>query len=190
MFKRCLVIARSHALLSNTKNALALFARALDLASSVGNLPLPQATEKPPNLEITPSQVSNLQNLLQTLVAHHRALAELESLTAAAASAPTPLNPAPLVERLDEYPPLGNGDVDLLNLVTYPPRVEPVPVKPIFLDVAWNYIEYPGRATNRNGGHDANVGVNGVRAGTGAGAGDGRTEEKKEGRKGWFGFGR
>ncbi|MCJ1270307.1 hypothetical protein MMC22_010203 [Lobaria immixta] len=184
---RCLVIARSHALLSKTKNALALFARALDLVSSITNLPSQQATEKPPNLEITQSQVSNLQKLLQTLVAHHRALAELESLTTAAASVPKPPNPAPLVERLDEYPALGSGGVDLLNLVTYPPRVEAVPVKPLFLDVAWNYIEYPGRAKNRDP-VDGGAGVNGVRAG--AGVGDGRTEEKKEGRKGWFGFGR
>lgn len=77
--------------------------------------------------------------------------------------------------------------MDLLNLVTYPPRVEAVPVKPLFLDVAWNYIEYPGRAKNRDSG-DGGAGVNGVRAGTRVG--DGRTEEKKEGRKGWFGFGR
>lgn len=186
MPKRCLVIARSHALLSNTKNALALFARALDLSSSVTNLPSQHAKDKPPNLEITQSQASNLQNLLQVLVVHHRALAELESLTTAS-STPKPSNPAPLVERLDEYPALGSGGVDLLNLVTYPPRVEPVPVKPLFLDVAWNYIEYPGRANSGgrgNGGRE----VNGVEAG--AAVGDGRTEEKKETRKGWFGFGR
>lgn len=183
--KRCLAIGRSHSLLSNTKNALALFARALDLSSSVINLPSQSTTEKPPNLEVTPSQASNLQNLLQALVAHHRALAELESLTTAAASAPKPPKPAPFVERLDEYPALGSGGVDLLNLVTYPPRVEAVPVKPLFLDVAWNYIEYPGRTKSGERG-DSGGKVNGV----GATVGDGRTEEKKESRKGWFGFGR
>jgi signal recognition particle subunit SRP68 len=72
-----------------------------------------------------------------------------------------------------------NG-ADLKNLVTYPPKVEPIPVKPLFLDVAWNYIEYPGR--------EREVAGNGVN-----GPGDGAArpaEEKKEAKKGWFGFGR
>lgn len=89
------------------------------------------------------------------------------------------------MERLDEYPALGSGGVDLLNLVTYPPRVEAVPVKPLFFDVAWNYIEYPGRTRSGDRGGGSGV-VNGV--GVGAAGGDGRTEEKKESRKGWFGF--
>ena len=50
----------------------------------------------------------------------------------------------PLIDRLGEYPP---GGVDLKNIVQYPPQLPFVPVKPIFLDVAWNYIEYPGRRT-------------------------------------------
>lgn len=136
------------------------------------------------NIDITPSQASYLQNLLQILVCHHRALAELDSLVSAAASAfSSSANPAPpLIERLDEYPALGSGNVDLSNLVTYPPRLEPVPVKPLFLDVAWNYIEYPGRRkrVEEVAGRD----LNGVKAG------DVKVEEKKEGRKGWFGFGR
>lgn len=114
-------------------------------------------------------------------MSHHRALAELESLTSAA-SASSPRSPAPappLIERLDEYPALGSGGVDLTNLVTYPPRVEAVPVKPLFLDVAWNYIDYPGR-TKTDGDRINGVGDGGV----------GKGEEKKEIRKGWFGFGR
>lgn len=49
---------------------------------------------------------------------------------------------APLVERLDEWPEQG---IDWENgVVQWPPKVLPVPVKPLFLDIAWNYIEYPG----------------------------------------------
>lgn len=185
---RCLAIARGHALLSNTKNALALFSRALEYSSSVATSTpssAPNTSSKLLNLEITPSQASYLQNLLEILVCHHRALAELDSLVSAAASSfSSSANPAPpLVERLDEYPALGSGNVDLSNLVTYPPKLEPVPVKPLFLDVAWNYIEYPGRRKRVGevaGGRDPN----------GVKAGDVKVEEKKEGRKGWFGFGR
>ena len=55
--------------------------------------------------------------------------------------------------------------------------MEPIPVKPLFLDVAFNYIEYPGQTRKVN-----EKAVNGVVA-EAAKVG----EEKK---KGWFGFGR
>lgn len=51
---------------------------------------------------------------------------------------------APAVEKLDEYP--ASGFVDLEKIVEWPPRLRVVPVKPLFLDTAWNYIEYPGRS--------------------------------------------
>ena len=171
---RCLAIARSHALLSETKNALALLARALDLSSraSPHAFHTQPSDEKPPNLDITPAQASNLHTLLQSLVCQHRALVELHNIQSASSNQKT--NPvAPLMERLDEYPP---NDVDLTNLVTYPPKVEPIAVKPLFLDVAFNYIEYPGRVRKING-----KAVDGVAEGAKGG------EEKK---RGWFGFGR
>ena len=72
--------------------------------------------------------------------------------------------------------------MDLNRLVDYPPKVKPIPVKPIFLDVAWNYIEYPGR-----GGKGAAAAAQPIKS-------EGKTEEKTDGkgtaRKGWFGFGR
>lgn len=171
---RCLAIARSHALLSETKNALSLLSRALDL--SIRASPHASSTQpsngKPLNLDIIPAQASNLHSLLQNLVSQHRALVELINIQSASTNKSTNLVP-PLIERLDEYPPY---DVDLTKLVTYPPKIEPIPVKPIFLDVAFNYIEYPGRTRKV----DAKA-VNGVAKGAKGG------EEKK---KGWFGFGR
>ena len=171
---RCLAIARSHALLSETKNALALLSRALDLSSQA----FPHASSAkmadtdPLNLYITAAQLSNLHSLLQGLVSQHRALVELQNIQSA--SAKKTVNPVPpLIERLDEYPSDG---VDLTKLVTYPPKVEPIPVKPILLDVAFNYIDYPGRNRKFNGN-----GVNGVTEDAKGG------EEKK---RGWFGFGR
>ena len=173
---KCLAIARSHALLSETKNALSLLSRALDLSRRVSPHVSEAQTQipdgRPPNLEVTPLQASGLHSLLQSLVSQHRALVELENIRSASAKKDS--NPVPpLVERLDEYPP---HDVDLTNLVTYAPKVEPIPVKPLFLDVAFNYIEYPGRTRKVD-----EKAVNGVVEGAKGG------EEKK---KGWFGFGR
>ena len=169
---RCLAIARSHALLSQTKNALALLSRALDLSSQASPSAKSAVDAGPLNLHVTPAQISTLLSLLQSLVSQHRALVELDDLQSA--SAKKNINPVPpLIERLDEYPSDG---VDLTKLVTYPPKVEPIPVKPILLDVAFNYIEYPGRNPKAD-----EKGVNGV------------TEDAKGGeekRRGWFGFGR
>lgn len=171
---RCLAIARSHALLSETKNALALLSRALDLSTQASPHTSSTQTsdEKPLNLDITTTQASNLHSLLQRLVSQHRALVDLHNIQTRPSN--KNINPIPpLIERLDEYPP---SDVDLTRLVTYPPKIEPIPVKPLFLDVAFNYIEYPGRTRKVN-----EKVVNGVAEGAKGG------EEKK---KGWFGFGR
>ena len=80
------------------------------------------------------------------------------------------------MERLNDYPTHG---IDLGNLVTYPPKLEPIPVKPLFFDAAWNYIEYPGRKL-------PDIALGGqVKQGTEIS--DQTAEQKK---KGWFGFGR
>ncbi|MCJ1278395.1 hypothetical protein MMC21_006210 [Puttea exsequens] len=174
---RCLSIARSHAVLSETKNALALLSRANDLASRITRQALSSQTnqKKSPNLEVTTSQVEILQNHIQSLLTQHRALVDLHSLQSTSSKAQAGKIP-PLIEHLDEYP---QYPLDLGNLVTYPPRIEPIPVKPIFLDVAFNYIDYPGR-TRKN----IEDGTNGVGEETKTGNG------KNEGKKGWFGFGR
>ncbi|MCJ1413863.1 hypothetical protein MMC32_000188 [Xylographa parallela] len=176
---RCLAIARSHNISGNSKNALALYARALELASNLASQAGSDATAKKPlNIEVTENQANSLHHLLEGLVAQHRALVDIENLNADAAKSAKSTAPGsiPMIERLDEYPVNG---ADLSNLVIYPPRLRPIPVKPIFLDVAWTYIDYPGRAKKGQGVADG-----------GLKAAAERVDEKKEGRKGWFGFGR
>ncbi|KAL9012707.1 MAG: hypothetical protein Q9173_002536 [Seirophora scorigena] len=174
---RCLAIARSHMLHGNKRNALALLSRALDLSSqtvsssSFGKL----AAEGVPKLDIRPAETDSLKDLLERSVLQHRALVELENLTSAKSQ--NSFKPTPMIQRLDEYPPDG---VHLTNLVTYPPKLQPVPVKPIFLDVAWNYIDYPGRPKKgASTAADGNIGE-----------AESKQEPKKEAKKGWFGFGR
>ena len=175
---RCLAIARSHTLLGNRRNALALLARALDLSSrSQSDSTTAQSTDEGViKLEVTAAQARSLHDLLERLVLRYRALIELADLDLACSKENPGYSP-PLIERLDEYP---SKPVDLTNLVTYPPKVQPVPVKPIFLDVAWNYIDYPGRP--RKGAATAHN----VKSKDAAP----QTEQKKVAKKGWFGFGR
>jgi signal recognition particle subunit SRP68 len=81
-----------------------------------------------------------------------------------------------VVERLNEYPT--SGSVDLKNLVTWPPKLKPVPVKPLFLDVAWNYVEYPGRAPAKQEPEPAKTEIEDAQP------------ERPAPKKGWFSFGR
>ena len=176
---RCLALARSHGMLQHHKEALALLSRASGLISTVSShASLARSTaSRPPNIDVTASQAKSLEQLVNGLVIHHRALVELHELHAASLAAENKHRvQSPLIERLDEYPADG---VDLTKLVRYPPTIETVPVKPLFLDVAYNYIDYPDKSRKVN-----NKGVNGT-----SNPRDNQ-EERKEGRKGWFGFGR
>ncbi|MCJ1251695.1 hypothetical protein MMC30_008930 [Trapelia coarctata] len=177
---RCLAIARSHNLLSSSKNALALFARASNILSnpSTSKYPSINRADKLVNIEVTQGQANATRQLLEGLVAQHRALVEIENITAEATKSEKSkaIGAIPMIERLDDYPKNG---ADLNNLVIYPPKLRPLPVKPLFLDVASTYIEYPGK--EKKGQEGLNTVVE---------SGKQKVEEKKEGRKGWFGFGR
>lgn len=156
---RCLAVGRSHSLLGKSSEALALFSKAFDLAGSA----VPQSsvsTDGPPQLDVTRAQVNALGSTLRGMVAQYRGLVTLERLSTESGSS----QQRPLVERMHQFS-LAN---DLNNLVPYPPQMQPVPVKPLFLDVAWNYINYPQE---------------------GAVAEQAPAVEEKKGR-GWFGFGR
>jgi signal recognition particle subunit SRP68 len=132
-----------------------------------------------------------------------RALVEIfksaNNKPAAAQPTGTTTGKPPLSSRLNDYPSSG---VDLENIVTYPPRLEPFPVKPLFLDVAWNYITYPGKgggAEQQQQPQQAGAAAEGAAA-----TADGSREEdegddadtgaageaKPQQKRGWFGFGR
>ena len=157
---RCLAIGHSHSLLGKPKDALGIYARAAELAASVK--PSGDAGG-PPNLDVSSQQVQFLSSTLQGLIPKYRGIATLERLSAEETSKTS--DQRRVVERLQEYA----GELDLENLVPYPPQVRPIPVKPLFLDVAWNYIDYP-RETARQASGEQLAG-------------------KASTRRGWFGFG-
>jgi signal recognition particle subunit SRP68 len=176
---RCLTIARSHALLSNPKNALALLARASEKCNSAHSYlstPMDTDSSSPPNINVSPTEVQSLKDLLDGEVQHYRALVELSNLSQTQTSS---VNKVRLIERLSEYPAQG---VDFENLVFYPPKLEPVPVKPLFFDAAWNYIEYPGGEVEKPAAQ------NGVKGSSSAESES--AEQTAQQKKGWFGFGR
>jgi signal recognition particle subunit SRP68 len=108
----------------------------------------------------------------------YQGIVEIERLSSQSEQEKKGTRQPPLIERLDEYSPSGRADLN--NLVVYPPTLRPIPVKPLFFDVAWNYIDYPREGkkavqTSQETKHEP------------AGAAD---DGKKEAKRGWFGFGR
>jgi signal recognition particle subunit SRP68 len=172
---KCLAIARSHAITDNLTNSLALLDRASRLATQAAE-ELDQTRPKeagPQSLEVYEDDAQALDTLLKSELLRMQGRVEIENLSASKNGAAKD-DKRPLIDRLDEYPEHG---VDFSNLVEYPPRLQPIPVKPVFLDIAYNYIDYPGRATQV-------VEKEGKAVEKGADSGKG--DEKK---KGWFGFG-
>jgi signal recognition particle subunit SRP68 len=132
-----------------------------------------------PKLDISSKDLEGFHRYADGIVSQYRALVELKNLMHEQKASTKDIYRPRLVGRLDQYP---IEEVDLTNLVNFPPKLQPIPVKPLFFDLAWNYIDYPGRATS---------GINGATT-----AQQSTAEEKKEparkepAKKGWFGFGR
>jgi signal recognition particle subunit SRP68 len=176
---KCLNLSHSYAFLSTPKEALALCNRALSLSSQAVSAPRSSTSSSAaPKLEITEKQSQNLKQNLENLTSHYRGLVALSQLSSNSETASKAglTNAAPVVERLNEYP--ASGSVDLKNLVTWPPKLKPVPVKPLFLDVAWNYVEYPGRAPAKQEPEPEKAQVEEAKP------------ERPAAKKGWFSFGR
>lgn len=174
---KCLAIARSYSIISEYTKALALLARASDLLSQA----IPTLTtstddssSSPPNSTISAESANSLSTILNGELQRHRALVELSDLVKKPDTTST--SAIPLIECLSVYPKVG---VDLNNIVSYPPKPEPIPVKPLFFDVAWNYIDYPGR-TPALASLKESVGATTEKA----------SESAPSQKKGWFGFGR
>ena len=117
-------------------------------------------------MDVSRAQAQTLATSLRDLVAQYRGLVTLEKISADEASKSA--NERPMIERLHEY---SDDGLDLSHLVPALPQLEPVPVKPLFLDVAWNYIDYPRESLN-----EPQTTTEPAPA------------EKKS--RGWFGFGR
>lgn len=179
-----MAIARSHAIVGNVANALALIDHAHDLIEESAST-LPDAgdvsEETALNVEVSPDATEFLQELLDGELQRHRAIVHIENLRKESRSNSDNVVKAPLIERLHEYPSDG---VDLSNIVQYPPKLALIPAKPIFLDVAWNYIEYPGRGATTEGPAKQTTTSTSTTASTET------TPAPQQPKRSWFGFGR
>jgi signal recognition particle subunit SRP68 len=140
-------IGYSHNVVGSHKEALALLAQAQSILKTADSSAFTdQSTNQPPTLKVSIAQSKKIVQYLDTLLLRQRGLVTLKQTMTEESGKTSAARPLPVSERLQEYP--ASGKVDLNNIVAWPPRMEPIPVKPIFLDLAWNYIKYPGT------GHD------------------------------------
>jgi len=148
---------------------------------------LQTSDDAPPTLDLHPEASQALQHHATSLLSRTHALVEMHKLedNARIAASKHQTSAAPLVQSLNSYPTPG-VQVDLTKLVQYPPKIQPVPVKPLFLDVAWNYIDYPGRKAE---GPAAKVGAS-TPADTAVVNGEEEKPREEKKSRGWFGFGR
>jgi signal recognition particle subunit SRP68 len=156
---------------------LALINRALGFSlKAVAKLPNAQSPsdELPLSLDISPASVKFLEQVIDGELQRHRAIVHVDNLRKKQAKSDEYQSHAPLVEKLHEYP---IGGVDLDSIVDFPPKEAVIPVKPIFLDVAWNYIHYPGKEIPVASNNQV----------------DAATQDEKpaqQPKRSWFGFGR
>ncbi|TWU76514.1 hypothetical protein ED733_007561 [Metarhizium rileyi] len=174
---KALSIARSHAITKNAANALALINHANSLIQEASvNLShgddgdISQQQTSPLSIDVAAEAVSFLSSLLDGELQRYRAIVHMRNLRDAELEADKGDFDSPLVSKLHVYP----RRVNLRKIVEFPPKMELIPVKPIFLDVAWNYIDYPGK----------------THAPTTTPGPVGAAKEEQPKKKGWFGFGR
>lgn len=192
---KCLAIGRSHAINSHVAQALALFARALELAGATSTkLATSSAADSSiPKLQLTEDDLNTATAHLSSLVTRHRALTELKNLSSGQAAATTKTASTaytrPLAETLHHN--VYHDNIDLKNLVNYPPKLQPIPVKPLFFDLAWNYITYPGHGKDTSNAAAVPAAAAPVGAANGTKDVEMETETSQpEKKKGWFSFGR
>ncbi|KAK6507556.1 hypothetical protein TWF481_005986 [Arthrobotrys musiformis] len=179
---KCSAIAASHANIGNRLNALALYCRASESINTAVSLSSQIKSTSSDPFSIPSEKLSTLATELKANGQRYHALAEMDRLTQQSTAVTQKLTvKKPLIENLGVYPETG---VDFTNLIDFPPKVKPVPVKPIFFDIAWNYIEYPGLEKET-----APV-VDEPAATTAMEVDDAKKDEAASQNRGWFRWGR
>ena len=171
---RSLAIAQSHLMVENYSNSLALLSKAQRLIGTVkhhDSSRYSRTTNGPPQLDTSDAQFNQVRDLIDSLIRERRGVVEVKTHTGGGFYSKDS-SAAPLIQNLDDFPV---SSVNLRNIVSWPPKVQPVPVKPIFLDVAYNYIRYPQTKVP-----DVETGSKAKNA----------IAENNVPRKGWFGFGK
>ncbi|XP_018324397.1 signal recognition particle subunit SRP68 [Agrilus planipennis] len=133
---RCFYMAKAHAGARRLIEAVLLFERASAYAEKIIKKKLPTELEDLVRVVVESA-------LVEKGVAHAQFVIEKEQENEATAPIKIYKSKKPLIERLDEF----REEPQLLtknpNVVSVPPPMEPIPSKPLFYDLALNFVEIP-----------------------------------------------
>lgn len=136
--KRTCLIAHSYRLTGDFKSSLALY----DLAKQF------IATESPRLKVELPGHMVSEKDIEQAVTEHQKELSRAHGM--AAFQDLTKRQPdqeyLSVTESLDRYP-RGTPEEVLNNLVNLKPKLRPVPLKPVFYDIAYNFLNFEGTPT-------------------------------------------
>ena len=171
---RCLAIARCYSQLSRSLEALGLVLRAQNYVSTctkqAHGRPI-SIDSGPPGPDIAEAKIRQLQQTLLEMSKTLRGKVALQDTHFIKSSASGDTEQA-FIRHLDVFPA---RDIDLDKLINLYPRLQPIPVKPIFLDLAYNYLQYPGQAETSSNTMLTSETL-------------AQQQESMENKKSWFGF--
>ena len=172
---RCLAVAQSHFVLGSIKTSLALLVKVESLVppTTAHAFTAPSiATKEPLSMEVTTTSVNGVQDLVKGLIRECQGLAEV----AATRNCQHVSKQGVITTLCHDLGGLPEGTAYLQSPLTWPPRAQLIPLKPILLDVAYNYIQYP-EADSEFVEHDLQSPKT-------------SSTEPNVSKRGWFGFGR
>ncbi|XP_065660087.1 signal recognition particle subunit SRP68 [Hydra vulgaris] len=136
---RCFYIAQSYQLLKKWVESVSLYDRVI---TYVNEATLKLKACNNPFLNVLVTKIEELSELAQGHKYNAHALSILESNEVAADVGKLVLSDQVLAERLDVYQEYQNA-TKKTNLIRFPPEPQPTPCKPLFFDLALNYIDLP-----------------------------------------------
>jgi len=134
---RCFYLAKSHAALHRWPEAFGCFQRSLKYANEgVQNKVSPELIQMLASvIEDVPSELALMRS--QAILEQH------EDESAPVVHNKSQKSKKPLIERLNEFHENPQYLTKNPNIVTMPPTMEPVPAKPLFYDLALNFVGFP-----------------------------------------------
>ncbi|KAK5641346.1 hypothetical protein RI129_009893 [Pyrocoelia pectoralis] len=133
---RCFYLGKSHLALHRWVEATSCYERSLSYAKDAIEKKLPKDLSEMVEVVIAdvPSEIVFVQA---------QAVLEEEEDEPTTLQGKSKVNKIPLIERLDEFHENPQYLTKNPNIVTMPPAMEPIPAKPLFYDLALNFINFP-----------------------------------------------
>ncbi|CAG8514462.1 7591_t:CDS:10 [Ambispora gerdemannii] len=161
---RAFYVGNAYAITNQYVEAIALYERAREYNAQAKSLLAQNSPDAEDVLIITQDDVTQLENLLrghkckvhaEWHLAHggvnnedDETVGVIQKLSDLGVDDKMEIEP-PLIKRLYEYPT--NISMNNPHLIDFPPEFTPIPAKPLFFDIASNYIDYPSTLPERAG---------------------------------------